>query len=77
MEKKKNTGIAHDDDGNIDDRRVAAWIFSLVIMGLAGVGAFDSSQEAVELVRILIWPTMLLFGVTVSEKFGSKTGPTA
>ncbi len=36
-EVKKDTGIGHDDDGNVDDKRIAGWILvvTAVVMGIA------------------------------------------
>jgi hypothetical protein len=66
---EKNTGLGHDDDGNWDDKRVAGWIMLVLIIGLAVWGAWREVEYAIELVRILIWPSMILMGAAVAEKF--------
>jgi hypothetical protein len=72
-EETMNTGLFHDDDGNIDDRRIAAWLMLLVVLALAALGVFRGEEIAVQLVEAMIWPTLVLFGATVAEKFkGAK-----
>lgn len=66
---KKNTGLGHDDDGNIDDKRIASWLTFAGLLFLAYQAVINQSQEALRLVEILIWPWMVLMGVTATEKF--------
>jgi hypothetical protein len=66
------TGIGRDDDGNVDDKRIAGWILFFATLALAGFGVFRDSATSVELVRVLIWPAMGLLGLGVAEKFRKK-----
>lgn len=65
-------GLFRDDDGNLDDRRIAGWILLGVVIALSYSGGFRGSAQAVELVRILVWPAIALMAGTVAEKFGKK-----
>lgn len=70
-EQKKNTGLFHDDHGNVDDRRIVSWSGWALIVYLVVRAARVTPEQAepvIELVRILIWPTLVLMGVTVTEK---------
>lgn len=66
---KKNTGLFHDDDGNVDDKRIAAWLTFAGLVFLSYHAAVNNSTEALKLVEILIWPWMVLMGTTAVEKF--------
>jgi hypothetical membrane protein len=69
-EKRKKLG--QDDDGQLDDKRVAGWILFIATLALAVFGVFKDSTTSVELVRVLIWPAMALLGIGVAEKFRKK-----
>jgi len=71
-DEAKQTGLGHDDDGNIDDKRIAAWVMLVAVLAFAGYGVFWGSQTATGLVGQLVWPTLALFGVSVAEKFRRK-----
>lgn len=68
-EDKKNTGFLHDDDGNVDDKRIAAWLTFLGLIFLSYQAVINNNQEALRLVELIIWPWMVLMGVTATEKF--------
>jgi len=68
-ENKKNTGIFHDDDGNFDDKRIAAWLTFVGLVFLSYQAVVNKSSEALQLVQLIIWPWMVLMGVTATEKF--------
>ena len=69
MSEKKNTGIGHDDDGNVDDRRVAAWVLMVAILGLGFFAVHREVDFAVQIFSAGIWASVALFGSTVAEKF--------
>ena len=71
-EEKKNTGMCHDDDGNVDDRRIAGWIVTLVCMYVAIAGLHMENPKSVEILQILIWPAVALMGATIAEKFKKR-----
>jgi hypothetical protein len=77
MSEEKNTGIGHDDDGNVDDGRVAGWVFVAIMVGLAGIGMFGSTENsttAIEMIRVFVWPSLILLGASgVKDKI--KRGP--
>lgn len=66
---KNNTGLFHDDDGNVDDKRIAAWLTFGGILWLVYQAVIQNSPEALQLVELVIWPWMVLMGVTATEKF--------
>lgn len=66
---EKNTGIGHDDDGNVDDRRVAAWVLMIAILGLGWFGIWREVEFATQIFSGGIWAAVALFGSTVAEKF--------
>lgn len=68
-EEKRNTGIGHDDDGNLDDRRIAAWVLMIAILGLAWFGIQSDTSFTVEIFQGGVWASVALFGSTVAEKF--------
>jgi len=72
MSDEIKTGLGHDDDGNIDDKRIAAWVMLVSVLAFAGYGVFGESQTATGLVGQLVWPTLALFGVSVAEKFRKR-----
>lgn len=65
----KNTGFLHDDDGNVDDKRIAAWLTFGGLVFLVYHAVANQSAEALRLVELIIWPWMVLMGVTATEKF--------
>lgn len=69
MSEEKNTGMFHDDDGNIDDRRVAAWVLMVAIIGVGVLGIFRETDFVVQIFQGGIWASVALFGSTVAEKF--------
>ena len=67
---RKKTGIAHDDEGNVDDRRVAGWILLFASIGLALASiVVKSNPPSVDIVRAFLLSSVGLFGSTVAEKF--------
>lgn len=68
-EVKKDTGIGHDDDGNVDDKRIAGWILvvTAVIMGIADLFSIMTAND--QIVEGFLFAGALLFGSTVAEKF--------
>lgn len=64
-----NRGLFHDDDGNVDDKRIAAWLTFVALCFLGYQSVINQSTEALRLVEIIIWPWMVLMGVTATEKF--------
>ena len=68
-EEKKDCGLFHDDDGNTDDRRIAAWVLMAALIGIVSYGVWHDIAISVEVFKIGIWPTVVLFGATVAEKF--------
>ena len=69
MSDVKNTGLGHDDDGNVDDRRIAAWalIITALVMGVADM--FDIMTANPQIVEGFLYAGALLFGSTIAEKF--------
>lgn len=72
-EEVKKTGIGRDDDGNVDDKRVAGWISFLFAMGLA-VFAVASSEtaESTKLVEAFLLAGVAFMAPTIAEKFKRK-----
>lgn len=72
-EQVRRTGIGHDDDGNVDDKRVAAWVMLAVATGM-GVYAITLSEAgaATELVQAFLLAGVGLMAPTVAEKFKRK-----
>lgn len=70
--EKKNTGLFHDDDGNWDDKRVAAWVFTALIFWLAYQGTIAENNVAAQMFDTALWATILLFGIEVTEKFSGR-----
>lgn len=69
---EKNTGIGHDDDGNVDDRRIAGWLIlgaALVISMLDLFGSLTANQA---IVNTMFLAGVGLLGATVAEKFTRK-----
>jgi len=68
-EEKKDTGLLHDDDGNTDDRRVAAWVLvgTAVAMGIGDMFALLTANERI--VEGFLYAGALLLGSTIAEKF--------
>ena len=67
--ERKRQNLGHDDDGNIDDKRVSAWILFALIIFLGYQAVTNDSATALSLVELTIWPWMVLMGATVAEKF--------
>jgi hypothetical protein len=68
-ETKKNTGLFHDDDGYVDDRRVAGWIILVILIYLGYHAVHAGNATALQLIEVMIWPWMILMGTEVAEKF--------
>lgn len=68
-EKVKDTGLMHDDDGNVDDKRVAGWILVVfaLLMGIADLLPFFTANERI--VESFLFAGGLLLGATLTEKF--------
>jgi hypothetical protein len=66
---KLDTGLGHDDDGNVDDRRIAGWVLivAAIVMGIADLFGMFSANEVI--VQGFLYSGALLFGSTVAEKF--------
>lgn len=64
--------LLHDDQGNIDDRRVAGWVTLITGLVIAGIGVWREASFTAE----VLWPILLaattLFGVTIAEKFAQR-----
>jgi len=69
MSDEKKTGLGHDDDGNVDDRRIAGWVLIATAAGMGIADLFAVMTANVEIVLGFITAAALLFGVTVFEKF--------
>jgi hypothetical protein len=73
MDEAKNTGIGHDDDGNIDDKRVAGWISFVFAMALAVFAvATSETAESTELVQAFLLAGVGFMVPTVAEKLRKK-----
>jgi hypothetical protein len=72
-EVKKNTGFAHDDDGNVDDRRLAGWVMIGIagFMSLADLFATLTANE--NIVIAFLASAGLMMGVTVFEKLFKRS----
>lgn len=66
---RRNTGLFHDDDGNLDDKRVAAWLTFLGLVYLGYQGVANNNAQAVQMMDLLVWPWMVLMGSAVVDKF--------
>lgn len=62
-------GIGRDDDGNIDDRRVAAWLIILTALTISVADLFGGLSANEALVNTMFLAGVGLFGATVAEKF--------
>jgi len=69
----KNTGLGHDDDGNIDDKRVAGWVLVVLAVGLGIFGVWKDSANAVQMAETFLWPGIVALGITVGEKLSRGT----
>ncbi len=70
---QKKTGIAHDDDGNVDDKRVAGWILLFASIGLAVASiVVKGNPPSVDIIRTFLFASVGLLGATVAEKFGKR-----
>lgn len=65
---EKNTGLGHDDDGNLDDRRIVGWVLVLLAVGMGVFGVWRDSANAVEMAQTFLWPGVTALGITVVEK---------
>ena len=68
-EVKKNTGVGHDDDGNVDDKRIAGWILVITAVGMGIADLFSVMTANERIVEGFLFAGALLFGSTVAEKF--------
>lgn len=68
-EKPKGQGLGRDDDGNVDDRRIAGWITLIAMLGIAFYGIRHEATFTPELVKPLMLGAVGLLGATVAEKF--------
>ncbi|HMA77886.1 MAG TPA: hypothetical protein VKP88_01975 [Candidatus Paceibacterota bacterium] len=67
---EKNTGVGHDDDGNVDDKRIAGWVCVAAAIGLAAASILvKSNPPSVDIVRAFLLAGVGLLGATVAEKF--------
>jgi len=74
MSDEAKTGIGHDDDGNVDDKRVAGWVMLGVTLALVAWGAYQESSVILEYARMTIWPSIAALGIGVVEKFRASKG---
>jgi hypothetical protein len=72
MSDKPKTRLGQDDDGNTDDRRVAAWIVMVAGLAIAGAAVWKDSQVGAQIVPSLLLAATGLFGSTVAEKFARR-----
>ena len=72
---EKKTGLGHDDDGNVDDRRIAGWVIigTALAISVADLFALFTANQAI--VNTMFLAGVGLLGSTVAEKFGSGRGP--
>lgn len=66
------TGIGRDDDGNIDDRRIAAWLIILTALAISVADLFGGLSANEALVSTMFLAGVGLFGATVAEKFKKR-----
>mgnify|MGYP000025780607 FL=1 len=66
-----NTGLFHDDDGNLDDRRIfgAVMLLAAITAGVLAIFVADEANSASEIALGFMWGGIALMGVTVGEKF--------
>lgn len=67
----KNTGLFHDDDGNLDDRRIfgAGMLAASIAAGVLAIFVTDTPDTASDIALGFMWGGITLMGVTVGEKF--------
>jgi len=68
-DEKKDTGLGHDDDGNVDDRRIAAWAMIITALGMGIADMFEFFVANERIVEGFLYAGALLFGSTIAEKF--------
>lgn len=68
---EKNTGLFHDDDGNLDDRRIfgAGMLAAAIAAGVLAIFVTDTPDTASDIALGFMWGGITLMGVTVGEKF--------
>ena len=69
-----STGIGHDDDGHIDDKRVAGWVCLITAVVLSGAHIFR--PVGAEIIGSFLLAAVGLFAPTVAEKFGRNRSST-
>lgn len=69
---EKDTGIFHDDEGNVDDRRIAGWIMLIATIAFGVIGVLRDSTVSVQLFNAGSLAAVGLMGATVAEKFARK-----
>lgn len=72
MSDIKKTGLGHDDDGNVDDRRVAGWITLGIGLVVGVLDLFSMFEAQAAIFNTLIYAGAVLLGATVFEKFVKK-----
>ena len=72
MSDVKNTGIGHDDDGNIDDKRIAGWITLGTGLAIGVLDLFSAFEAQPAIFNTLVYAGAIMLGVTVFEKFTKK-----
>lgn len=65
-----NTGLGHDDQGHVDDRRVAGWVMLGAAVGMAVATLWPRYSIDPEIIKAFLLAGVALMGVTVAEKFG-------
>ena len=68
MSDTKNTGLMHDNDGNVDDQRVAGFAFLVTAIGVVIADIIPGLETNSELVWPLIVGAVGCLAPTVAEK---------
>lgn len=66
--EKKNTGLGHDTDGNVDDQRIAGFAFLIASIGVVVVSVIPNLSVQEDLVWPLVVGAVGCLAPTVAEK---------
>lgn len=69
----KKTGLMHDDDGHVDDKRVASWVCLAAAIGLSTLAIFQG-EAPVEIIQAFLLASVGLMAPSVAEKFKRPGG---